>query len=601
MLFDSLTLAAVTAELQQTLVGGRVEKVWQSGPCETVLRFSANSRAASLLLSCDPEQARVHLTTARVDTKAAPLAFGALLRKHLDGAVLQSGDVPGGFGERALHLRFLNPDGAAVTLVAETMGRHSNLVLTDGAGAVLGAAKHVGRDINRVRQTLPGALYLPPPPQMAPDGLPRRDPLALLDAPEIGPFPLADPGTAPLTPEAARAWLVSWWAGVGPLLASETVLRVPSGTELTGSALQAALRGVLQVVRTGAWSPRLWRNPDGSAAGAYPIALLSVPGEQQSEYPSISAALQEAAASVGQADTGERDRERLLAAVRTARKRREREAAALEQGILAGARADEYQQAGELLLAHQHAVARGQTQVDLPDYFAPPAEDGSLPMRRIALDPALSVGEAAERLFQRSRKARASLPVLAARLAENAAARARLTEAEQPLSAALPAEAVARIGEKVADLLPTPAGQARGSAGQSGGRRAFGQAASPFEGHKIKTLRSPDGWDVLVGESATANDYLTTKVARPGDVWLHARAAASAHAIIRTSGRGGEPSPAALQFAAEQVAARSESKHAALVPVDYTFKKYVRKPRKSAPGAVVYERERTVYVSGIHG
>jgi len=106
-----------------------------------------------------------------------------------------------------------------------------------------------------------------------------------------------------------------------------------------------------------------------------------------------------------------------------------------------------------------------------------------------------------------------------------------------------------------------------------------------------------DGWEVLVGENATSNDYLTTKIAQSNDIWLHARAIPSAHAVIRSQNRPAAVSTAALRLAAEQVARRSDAKHAGLVPVDYTLKKHVRKPRGAAPGAVTYSHEKTIDVT----
>jgi predicted ribosome quality control (RQC) complex YloA/Tae2 family protein len=106
-----------------------------------------------------------------------------------------------------------------------------------------------------------------------------------------------------------------------------------------------------------------------------------------------------------------------------------------------------------------------------------------------------------------------------------------------------------------------------------------------------------DGWEILYGENATSNDYLTTRVARPDDLWLHVRAAASAHVVIRTGGRADRVPPQVLERAARAAAAHSESKHAGLVPVDYVLRKHVRKPRRAAPGLVTYQNEKTVFIS----
>jgi predicted ribosome quality control (RQC) complex YloA/Tae2 family protein len=106
-----------------------------------------------------------------------------------------------------------------------------------------------------------------------------------------------------------------------------------------------------------------------------------------------------------------------------------------------------------------------------------------------------------------------------------------------------------------------------------------------------------DGWEILHGENATSNDYLTTKVARPDDLWLHVRASASAHVVIRTGGRPDRVPPRVLESAARVAAAHSESKHSGLVPVDYVLRKHVRKPRKSGPGRVTYQNEKTLFIA----
>ena len=105
-----------------------------------------------------------------------------------------------------------------------------------------------------------------------------------------------------------------------------------------------------------------------------------------------------------------------------------------------------------------------------------------------------------------------------------------------------------------------------------------------------------DGWEVLLGENTTSNDFLTTRLARPDDWWLHVRASPSAHVVVRSSGHPERVPPHVLQEAARITAAHSESKHSSYVPVDYVLRKFVRKPRGSAPGLVTYRGEKTLSV-----
>ena len=106
-----------------------------------------------------------------------------------------------------------------------------------------------------------------------------------------------------------------------------------------------------------------------------------------------------------------------------------------------------------------------------------------------------------------------------------------------------------------------------------------------------------DGWTLLVGENAEANDYLLKRLASPSDLWMHVRGASGAHGVLRTLGKPEKVTDGALRQAAGMVAARSKGeKHASLVPVDVVERRYVRKPKGAGPGRVTFTRGRTLDV-----
>ena len=340
--------------------------------------------------------------------------------------------------------------------------------------------------------------------------------------------------------------------GISPLLAKEVALRVARGL-LTPQTLWKALSELLSVVRTGDYTPRIWTDDAGKTLGAYPIALLSVPLRCQHTRHSISIALDNAAASLAQRTAFDRARDALQAALHRSRKLRQREEAEIKQAIRNAERADEYQQSGELLVANQHVIQKGQHLVSVPDYYVPPMTTGEPTMRFISLDPSLSVHENAERFFKRSRKARTSSQTLAERRALVAEELALLTLAERDAATVSSESDVSAIRASMAQLLarnPQQSGPER--SGDS--LDAHPPTRPDYDGHKIKTFRTVDGWEILVGENAAANDYLTTRIAMSSDIWLHVRAATSAHGIIRAQNRPGSVSPAALLHAAELVA-----------------------------------------------
>ena len=110
-----------------------------------------------------------------------------------------------------------------------------------------------------------------------------------------------------------------------------------------------------------------------------------------------------------------------------------------------------------------------------------------------------------------------------------------------------------------------------------------------------RVYRTSGGLEVRVGRGSTANDDLTFRHSRPDDVWLHARDSAGAHVILRWEGQGAPPARD-LQEAAVLAALHSKARTSGSVPVDWTLRKHVRKPRKSPPGSVVPDRVKTVFV-----
>ncbi|MCJ7630030.1 MAG: NFACT RNA binding domain-containing protein [Longimicrobiales bacterium] len=222
-----------------------------------------------------------------------------------------------------------------------------------------------------------------------------------------------------------------------------------------------------------------------------------------------------------------------------------------------------------LLLARLGEIRRGEAQATLKGFH----EEEVI----LTLDPSLSPQENAAALFQeaaRQERAQSRLPPLLkkaeALVRELGLLRARLLAGEIS-----PEETETR-------LPATP-----------GGRRRSGMEEElrlPY-----RRFRSSGGLEIRVGRGSGDNDALTFQHARPDDVWLHAREASGAHVILRWAAK--EPPPARdLAEAAVLAALHSRARNAKVVPVDWTRKKYIRKPRKAAPGTVIPDKARTLFV-----
>ena len=262
-------------------------------------------------------------------------------------------------------------------------------------------------------------------------------------------------------------------------------------------------------------------------------------------------------------------------------------------------------QRAELLSANLYRVKRGDRSVRVDDLYASGAQ------LEIELDPRLSPQENVAELFKRARRGERGLQTIAARL-QRARADLDATGAPAPPQAAgvmpgqpswrdaLAAAAATFVAEVPAALRVSPAalwapGGPAVQPPRQAGTAARGQAEASDVGPGRRFVL-PGGWEVRVGRSNAENDELTHRFAHPDDVWLHASGVAGSHVVLRMHGRRDNPPSDILQIAAGIAARFSKAKHAGTVPVIWTRKRFVRKPRGAKPGLAACTQEKTVFV-----
>lgn len=248
----------------------------------------------------------------------------------------------------------------------------------------------------------------------------------------------------------------------------------------------------------------------------------------------------------------------------------------MRSAIDGAARAGELQNQGELLLAFGSSLEPGADHLDV--------NDGEGNQVRIELDPTKNYVENAECLFRKAKRAKHA----AIGLAEALEAKKRDLFGIDALIESLK-DADDRLVHEI-ELTAKSRGWLREAALPQRGKEP------EFGGHKIRRAESPAGFSVLWGETASANDYLTSRIARPNDYWLHVRGQVGSHVVVQTANNPSRVQKADIEFAARIAARHSGQRHAKHVPVDYTLAKYVRKPRKSEPGMATYTHEKTVFV-----
>ena len=311
--------------------------------------------------------------------------------------------------------------------------------------------------------------------------------------------------------------------------------------------------------------------------------------------------------SESEPDPGAERREAVRKALDRHAKKLARKVEALTGDLAESNRALEWRRFGEALLAYAHQVPARARSVTVDD---PHAHGKKL---EIELDPAVSAPANAARYFKRAAKGERGQREIPQRIEatqrEHDELKAMLASAAgDDEEAHLELERVlASLSASTREALRAPEPLPRRKLGLRADEPATPgkQPTTPAPKRTHKDIpakfipwrfRSKEGWDVLIGRSSEANDHLSLHMARPEDYWFHAHGCAGSHVVLRRGKGANEPSKATLEEVASWAAFHSKSRTAGKVPVIYTQKKYVRKPRGAKAGTVIVEREKMLMV-----
>ena len=567
MTYDGFVLSATITELNHTLIRGRIQKIRQHNDTDLTLEIRGLGHTYKLFFSVDARFPRVYLSAGSPPVPQEPPAFCMVLRKYIEGAFIEGLEQVG--MDRIMRMHIAYPDATRLTLIFELMGKHSNLILVNSEGKILGAAKHIGTSVSRYRQILPGRDYLPPP------GVEKIDPRQIDEASFDNFWNATLPEVADV--ESAKKWLMNTFSGISPFLADEILQRTSEEGKVDRESIRDEIIGVGEMARTGQYEPVFVTNERGQGLLVYPMPLVQYPTDQQHPRASINESLDALFRTLVGHSLLEDERTQTLTAIRRSEAARKQVLKSIERTIAESEKADRYREIGELIFASLGTIEKGAKKVNLINYYDP-----EMPEIQVELDEKLTPQQNAERYFKRYQKARDAVDTATARKNETLRQLSILESAREEVESSNNAEAVKELRKSLIEqnvLRTEIAAEAH---------------VEEFAGYRIRRTFTPEGWEILYGENSQSNDYLTQRVARPNDVWLHARQITGAHVVIRTAGKKGDvPRPVLLQ-AAKIAAQNSEAKHSSLVPIDYTQRKYVRKPRGSAPGFVIYRNEKTI-------
>ncbi|WP_070021838.1 Rqc2 family fibronectin-binding protein [Streptococcus agalactiae] len=538
MSFDGFFLHHLTNELQEQIKKGRIQKVNQPFDHELVLTIRNNRRNYKLLLSAHPVFGRIQTTEANFQNSQNPNTFTMIMRKYLQGAVIET--IQQIENDRILEIVVSNKneigDHIKATLVVEIMGKHSNIILIDkNEHKIIESIKHVGFSQNSYRTILPGSTYIAPPKTKA-----------------INPFDVSDQTLFELlqTNDLSPKNLQQLFQGLG----RDTAL------ELSHCLKDNKLNDFRQFFSR-EYYPSLTEKSFSAVQFSSSHETFQSLGQLLDYY------YQEKA----EKDRIAQQASDLIHRVQSELEKNIKKLAKQQDELLATENAEEFRQKGELLTTYLSMVPNNQDVVVLDNYYTNQTIE-------ISLDRALTPNQNAQRYFKKYQKLKEAVKHLKGIISDTENTITYLESVETSLNHA----SMEDINDIREELVET----------------GFIKRRAHDKQHKRKKpeqyLASDGKTIIMVGRNNLQNDELTFKMARKGELWFHAKDIPGSHVLIRDNLN---PSDEVKTDAAELAAYYSKARLSNLVQVDMIEAKKLNKPSGTKPGFVTYTGQKTLRVT----
>lgn len=555
MSFDGIFTHAMVNELNEQLISGRVARISQPFPNEIILTIRANRKNYPLLLSANPNYARVQITEIPFSNPPVPTNFTMTLRKYLDGAKLI--EIKQLENDRVVYFSFLNRnelgDQTPLQLSIEIMGRYSNVILIDQKeNKILDTIKHIGMDQDRYRTLLPGATYRQPP---------KQD--------KINPFDDPDKKYIELVHEYPnRDVLSKKIVGTYQGFARDTALELADILHQESPDLEAGMDLFMGQI-------------------AHPNAAIIKKGKKtaftifkhdeadiKKKFSTLSEMLDAYYKDKATLDRVEQQGAALIKLVKNELKKNRKKFKKLKREMNDTQKADTFKVKGEILTTYLFKLKRGMTQIELPNYY-----ENNKPVK-ISLSPNSTPSQNAQKYFKRYQKLKNAVKYISHQI--------ELTQTE--------IDYFERIQAQIELAEPQDLPDIKLELQEQGYMKK--QKSKKHKKRRIKVSRpesftSSNGSRILVGKNNLQNDRLTLKTAHKDYYWFHVKNFPGSHVILENN----RPDDQDLYEAAMLAAYFSKARMSANVPVDYVQVKRIHKPNGAKPGFVIYTGQKTLFVT----
>jgi len=553
MAFDGNFVHALCDELK-TIQSGKINKIQQMDDTSLIFKIRSRGQNHQLLISAHPMYARFHLTEHKYEFPFDPPMFSRVLRKHIEGGIIDSIRQVG--NDRQVHIKInsKNEIGDDITriLILEIMGKHSNIIVTDTDYKIIEGIKHLTPN-NNVRTIMPGFLYEQPPTGKKLN--PRTDELDEL------------PKHLDFNSGKINRQILKAVEGFSPLFIKEVAHHAG---HLTMQNIVGSIRDTLEKSKD--ITPVLYKKDKD----VFYFTELDHMEGTPAVYESLSALLDDYYHNRFQNNLIRQKAQDYVHVIDREYERVERKIDKLKEDLKEAEVKDKYQKYGELITAYMHEIRRYDKEAVVLDYYT--NEEITIP-----LDPEIAPNDNAQRYYRRYNKLKNRGTTARDQLEKAYSDRDYFLNLLHQMDAITTSDEVEEIREELVDE----------------GILKFKSSNKKKKKNKIQLheFRTSNGLTVLVGKNNKQNDYLTSKKAQNNHLWFHTKDIPGSHVVITHA--PGEIEEQDILEAAMIAAYHSKAGSSESVPVDYTDIKHVHKISGSKPGFVTYTDQKTVFVTPV--
>ena len=567
MSMDGLSLYSAMNELNKRLAGGKIDKIQQTDKEELLLMVRSLGQTYRLLINASAADNRVQLTELKKQAPSEAPMFCMLLRKRIAGGKIVRFEQERLDRVLKISIETYNDLGdlSVFALYCELMGKHSNIILVNEKGVIVDAIKHVGLGMSSVRFVMPGLEYSAPPAQD------KQDPSKA----SVDDFSMA---MCMVGMSIAKA-LSNAFFGLSPAVAAQLVARYTDKTECTQLSeaereeLAERLAAFYADMAHGKEKASAVLNALGETEAVYPFAIA---GGGIKLYDSIGEALDSLYINSDRREWAKRHGASARKVLQNNIERCEKKLALYADALNSEEQMEKCRLYGELLTANLHSLKSGTDTAAVDNYYADPVERIAIP-----LDRQLTPGENAQRYYKKYQKLKAARDMAIVQREQTLSEQNYLEGQLDNLTKCTAENELSELIEELKDQ-----GYIKRD---KGGKKKMKLAAS-----KPMHFVSSMGADIYVGKNNRQNDELTLRFASPNDIWMHTKNIPGSHVIVKGAS---EQDTATMTEAALLAAYYSRARGSENVAVDYTPRKYVKKPAGAKPGMVIYTTNKTAYVT----